>query len=132
MCQEYPRRLLVQPRISAQPVRTASGRCGFNAKRVLKFANMTYQKIEQCALNGREFIISIGVRPCRKIGFYAHELGELTTWGKVMGNGEREAHRLNPSIRVKGRQFIPRPYDTIGLAKAAIKERSETNKVIYA
>lgn len=92
---------------------------------------MTYQTIETLTVNGREFIISIGVRPCRKIGFYAHELGELTQWAKTFGGCERVAHRVNSSMKVKGRQFIPRPFDTIGVARGAVNEHANTH-IIYA
>ncbi len=86
----------------------------------------TAKVIETLNLNNREFILSSEVRPCGKIGFYAHELGKLTQWAEVLNTGERKAHQINPSMRVKGRRFIARPFNTLLDAKNAAIERSNT------
>jgi hypothetical protein len=83
--------------------------------------------IKNITLNNRDFILSQEVRPCGRIGFYAHELGELTQWAKVFNTGERKAHRINKSMRVKGMKYISKPFDSESEAMAAIKERSEMN-----
>lgn len=84
----------------------------------------TTQVLKSISLNNREFVLSSEVRPCGKIGFYAHELGELTQWAKVFNTGERKAHRINPSIRVKGRKFIAKPFNSEAEAMGAIINHS--------
>ena len=70
----------------------------------------TFTTLGHMNLNGKEFIISSAIRPCGKIGYYAHELGEITQWGNITGSGERKAHRVNRPMRVKGRHWIPCPF----------------------
>lgn len=83
--------------------------------------------IKNITLNNREFTLSSEIRPCGKIGFYAHELGELTQWAQVFNTGERKAHRINPPVRVKGMKYISKPFNSEGEAMEAIKEHSEKN-----
>lgn len=62
-------------------------------------------------------------------GYFAHELGDLTQWAKVTGNGELAAHRLNPTVKrgnQYGRYFKQKPFTSISEAMTAITERADT------
>lgn len=61
-------------------------------------------------------------------GFYAHELGELTSWARAFGTGERKAHPLNPTrrYRYRGYRFRPQPFPSAQEAKTVIQERAST------
>lgn len=75
-------------------------------------SNQPAKVISKLIINEKEFIISEKMRPCGKMGYYANELGELTQWARITGSEERIAHRVNSSMRVKGRHWIPRPYNS--------------------
>jgi len=65
-----------------------------------------------------------------KKGFYAHELGELTQWAKVMQTGERKAHRINNNRRRGNQhrtQWVPIPYKSIEEAENAAIGYSKVN-----
>mgnify|MGYP006344763869 CR=1 FL=1 len=57
-----------------------------------------------------------------KKGYYAHELGELTQWAKVMQTGERKAYRIGINRRrgnQYGTQWVIVPYASLELAELA-------------
>lgn len=61
-------------------------------------------------------------------GYFAHEIGDLTQWSKVTGGDQRNAHRLNKSVR-RGNQYGKfwkvKPYSTFEQAQARINEASQ-------
>ena len=73
------------------------------------------------------YIISVDSR-----GYWAHELGELTQWAKVMGTDEQKAHRINPSAR-RGNQYGTywrlRPFKTPSEVVRAIRAYSQTHLI---
>lgn len=56
------------------------------------------------------------------------QLDLSTTWGKVMGTGERKAYSLNTRVRYRyrGFKFRTQPFKAPEEAKAAIQERAST------
>lgn len=62
-------------------------------------------------------------------GYFANEVGELTSFAKVTGTDDRTAHRINPSIRY-GNQYTsswkPKPYTNINEAIQAVNKHAQT------
>lgn len=87
----------------------------------------TYNTLFIETINGKEYTISCAMRPCGKLGFYVHKLGDLTQWAKVFGGQERKAHKVNPRMRVKGRKLIDKPFKSISHALVMAHIHSEMN-----
>ena len=72
--------------------------------------------------NGNPYIISSFVRPCGKIGYIAHyrtnqiDKQYFALFGKV----DIKLCRINPSMRVKGKRLIAKPYNSTQDAIQAI------------
>ncbi len=81
------------------------------------------QVIQHINANDRQFIISQTDK-----GYFAHELGELTQWAIVTGNGERKAHRINPARRFAnqyGAFWRPIPFKSLQDAANAVNDYSK-------
>jgi predicted esterase YcpF (UPF0227 family) len=88
---------------------------------MIKLLELTLQTLNR---GTRSFIVSHNTK-----GYYAHELGEQTTWSQVTGKPELRAHRLNPTRR-HGNQYgtwlKPKPFKYIIQAKAAAHKQAQT------
>jgi|LakMenEpi03Aug12_release.lakeMendotaPanAssembly.Ray.scaffolds.fasta_scaffold1233374_1 hypothetical protein len=90
----------------------------------------SWKVVKKLTIENRELVISSAIRPCGKEGFYAHEIRDKTQWARIFGGEERNAIRINKSMRVKGKKLIPKPYDSEEQAEIACHEYAKKYQVI--